>query len=95
VGLYRLNAIDPELESTWFQHLNLKCDIHRSTRGAYNANLNVISWFQNVLSKYNLHRLRLEEKIIPAFERTVLPKLPEAVRRRVGTRWGCVQFQSS
>jgi hypothetical protein len=27
VGLYKLNSVDPELESAWFQPLNLKCDI--------------------------------------------------------------------
>jgi hypothetical protein len=26
VGLYKLNAVDPWLESAWFQPLNLKCD---------------------------------------------------------------------
>jgi hypothetical protein len=27
VGLYKLNAVDPWLENTWFQPLNLNCDI--------------------------------------------------------------------
>jgi hypothetical protein len=27
VGLYKLNAVDPKLESAWFQTLNLKCDM--------------------------------------------------------------------
>jgi hypothetical protein len=29
VGLYKLNSMDPELESTWFQPLYLKCYISR------------------------------------------------------------------
>ena len=32
------------------------------------------------------YRPQLEEKILPAFERAVLPKLPEVVRKRVGKR---------
>jgi hypothetical protein len=27
VGLFRLNPVDPQLESARFQHFNLKCDI--------------------------------------------------------------------
>jgi hypothetical protein len=27
VGLYKLNSVDPQLESAWFQPLNLKCDL--------------------------------------------------------------------
>jgi hypothetical protein len=35
VGLYKLNAVDPELESAWFQPLNLKCDILVFTKFAF------------------------------------------------------------
>jgi hypothetical protein len=38
VGLYKLNAVDPALESAWFQPLNLKCDILVS-KFAFKCNL--------------------------------------------------------
>jgi hypothetical protein len=38
VGLYKLNAVEPWLESAWFQTLNLKCDILVS-KFAFKCNL--------------------------------------------------------
>jgi hypothetical protein len=48
VGLCTLNELDPQLESAWFQVISYQ----------------VISWFQSLPFKFNLHRYA----VVPAEE---------------------------
>ena len=42
-GLYKLNPVDPQLESAWFQPLKLKCDFLVS-KFAFKFNLYRYTW---------------------------------------------------
>jgi hypothetical protein len=44
VGLYNLNPVDPQLESAWFQPLNLKCDILVSKICFSNSTCTTTAW---------------------------------------------------
>ena len=94
VGLYKLNAVDPQLESTWFQPLNRKCDLLVS-KFAFNLNLcrYVVGNKCDMEDKRVISTARgqalADEFGIPFFETSAKANLKVGRLYKLDLRWFC------